>query len=93
MQTWGGATEFKANGFVSSALAGIYLPFTPSPGFIYTLTGSFQVNSGDWLGIGFAGGSPTSANRFADNNGRGWLIAKVNEIQSFIGPRADPGLL
>ena len=85
-QTWGGATEFKANGFVSSALAGIYLPFTPSPGFIYTLTGSFQVNSGDWLGIGFAGGSPTSPNRFADNAGRGWLIAKSNEIQSFIGP-------
>lgn len=85
-QTWGGATNFKANGFVSSH-AGIYLPFTPSPGFTYTLTGSFQVNSAsDWLGIGFAGGSPTSTARFADNSGRGWVIAKSNEIQSFIGP-------
>ena len=44
-QTWGGATQFKANGFVSSAFAGIHLPFTPSPGFTDTLTGSFQVNS------------------------------------------------
>ena len=89
-ETWGGATQFKANGFVSSAFAGIYLPFTPSPGFTYTLTGSFQVNSGsDWLGIGFAGGSPTSPNRFADNSGRGWVIAKSNEIQSFIGPATN----
>lgn len=86
-QTWGGATEFKANGFVSSAFAGIYLPFTPSVGFTYTLTGSFRVNSGsDWLGIGFAGGSPTSPNRLSDNVGRGWVLAKSNQIQSFIGP-------
>lgn len=86
-QTWGGAPEFKANGFVSSSFAGIWLPFTPAPGFTYTLTGSFRVNSGsDWLGIGFAGGSPTSPNRFADNSGRAWVIAKSNQIQSFIGP-------
>lgn len=88
-ETWGGATEFKANGFVNSNFAGIWLPFTPSPGFVYTLTGSFQVASGDWLGIGFAGGSPTSVNRFADNDGRGWLIAKSNQIQAFVGPKTS----
>lgn len=86
-QTWGGATQFKANGAVSSAFAGIYLPFTPSVGFTYTLTGSFRVNSGsDWLGIGFAGGSPTSSARLSDNGGRGWVLAKSTQIQSFIGP-------
>jgi hypothetical protein len=89
-ETWGGATEFKANGFVSSAFAGIYLPFAPSPGFTYTLTGSFRVNSGsDWLGIGFAGGSPTSTARLSDNSGRGWVLAKSNQIQSFIGPNGN----
>lgn len=85
-ETWGGSTLFKADGFVNSAFAGIWLPFTPSPGFVYTLTGSFQVASGDWLGISFAGGSPTSPNRFADNDGRGSLIAKINQIQAFVGP-------
>lgn len=88
-ETWGGAAEFKANGFVSSGFAGIWLPFTPSPGFVYTLSGSFQVASGDWLGIGFAGGSPTSPDRFADNDGRGSVIAKPNQIQAFIGPNTS----
>lgn len=90
-ETWGGATPFKADGFVSSGFAGIWLPFTPSPGLVYTLTGSFQVASGDWLGIGFAGGSPTSPNRFADNGGRGWVIAKNGEIQKFVGPNTNGG--
>ena len=92
-QTWGGATEFKANGFVSAVFAGIYLPFTPSPGKIYTLTGSFQVASGsDWLGLGFAGGSPTSVDRLSNNAGRGWLLAKNTDIVSFIGPGDSNGV-
>jgi hypothetical protein len=84
--TWGGATAFKADGAVVATSAGIYLPFAPSAGFVYTLSGTFQVTAGDWLGIGFAGGSPTSTSRLADNLGRGWVIAKDGQYQAFVGP-------
>lgn len=93
-ETWAGNTDYKANGFTSSGFSGIYLPFTPTPGFIYTLTGSFRVGAGsDWLGLGFAGGSPTSTVRLSNNDGRGWLIAKDTTIVSFIGPGDGNGVV
>lgn len=92
-ETWGGATDFKADGFVSFSFGGIYLPFAPVPGYVYTLTGSFQVAAGsDWLGLGFAGGSPTSTDRLSNNQGRGWLLAKNTDIVSFIGPGDGNGV-
>lgn len=93
-ETWGGSTEYKADGFVGGFnFSGIYLPFAPSPGYIYTLAGSFRVTAGsDWLGLGYAGGSPTSPVRLSNNQGRGWLIAKDTSIVSFVGPGDGNGV-
>lgn len=94
-ETWGGATDYKADGFVGGFnFSGIYLPFTPSVGTVYTLTGSFRVTAGsDWLGLGYAGGSPTSPVRLSNNQGRGWLIAKDTILVSFIGPGDGNGVV
>jgi len=90
--TWQGNTGYKADGSIDNITGGIYLPFTATPGFVYTLSVTFFTasGSGDWLGAGFSGGSPTATNRLPDNQGRGWVIVKNDRdvYQRFIGPGA-----
>jgi len=90
--TWQGNTGYKADGSINDITGGIWLPFTATPGFVYTLSATFFTanNSGDWLGAGFSGGSTTATTRFAENSGRGWVIVKNDRdvYQRFIGPGA-----
>jgi len=64
--TWQGDTGFKADGSATGVVGGIYLPFTPSAGAIYTITASFTTASSStgWMGVGFSESSPTSTNPF-----------------------------
>ena len=56
--TWSGTDGvFEANGDVYGN-AGVWLPFAPTTGNIYQLSGSINYSSGDWITLGFAEGNP-----------------------------------
>jgi len=73
------------------------LPFTPLPGYLYTLTASltFFGNPGSWVGLGFAQNNQinVSAGRFADNpiNGYDFMILTESSgnVQYFTGPKGN----
>ena len=86
------------NGIDATTLGDSWLlPFTPEPGFVYTLTGSltFSGNPGNWVGLGFAQTVPTNAilGRFTDvPNGYDWIILteSTGNVQYFAGPNTTP---
>ena len=86
---WAGATAFKDDGSVSGGGGGVYLPFSVETGYEYTLSVSFVRASGTWVAAGFAGGSATSANRLAENQGRGWGLAQSAKVSAFRGPNTQ----
>ena len=82
-------TAFKDDGSVSGGGGGVYLPFSVETGYEYTLSVSFVRASGTWVAAGFAGGSATSANRLAENQGRGWGLAQSAKVSAFRGPNTQ----
>jgi len=82
------------------------LPFTPKPGYVYTLTASltFSGNPGNWVGLGFAQrhshNVPVGYGRFSDSsnggpNGYDWIIlTEANgNVQYFAGPNNGTQLI
>ncbi len=56
--TWSGTNGvFEADGDVSGS-AGVWLPFAPTTGNIYQLSGTIDFVEGDWITLGFAAGNP-----------------------------------
>jgi hypothetical protein len=75
--TWVAYSGYKANGQIATASVnqGAWLPVTPLPGLIYTLSASFTGVGPDgtslsWIAVGFAKQVPTTpetgANRFIE---------------------------
>jgi len=58
--TWSGSTgSFDADGSVDGEGShGVWLPFSPTSGNIYQLSGSIDYASGAWITLGFANGNP-----------------------------------
>ena len=78
------------------------LPFTPLPGYLYTLTASLTFTNypGNWIGLGFAQNDPVNLpvgyGRFADSGDSGptgynWLILTESSgsVAYFTGPVAN----
>lgn len=98
--TWASAA-WRADGAVaadssSAADHSAFLPFAPLPGNIYTLTAtktqpSGGMNSG-WIGVGFTGGSATTASFWA-NDATPWMLwrpqdaSSPNQVSSYLGPQ------
>jgi hypothetical protein len=86
----------QANGIATSTLGNSWLlPFTPEPGYIYTVTATltFFGYPGSWIGIGFAQTIPTNATGSArmddaDVTGYDWLILveSTQNAEYFGGP-------
>jgi hypothetical protein len=56
--TWSGTNGvFEANGDVSGN-GGVWLPFNPTSGNIYQLSGSIDMTGGDWITLGFNSSNP-----------------------------------
>lgn len=91
--------SMEGSGLDNSTLGNSWLlPFTPEPGFVYTLTASAYMTAStgsSWIGAGFAGAIPINASgsaRFADSDIYGydfiiWVQASGN-VQFLQGPGA-----
>src|SRR5580698_10141410 len=86
-----------ANGTVDTHANSVLLPFTPEPGYVYTLTASATlpaVASGKWINWGFAQSNPVNnaTPRFADSPVNGYAFAIGTAVAGsetfFGGPRA-----
>jgi hypothetical protein len=74
---------FQADGdALSSATlnAGVFLPFTPSAGFIYTLSADVNTTAGvlDWISLGFADLNGDNVFNDASVNGYGTMFVRAN---------------
>jgi hypothetical protein len=92
--------DLLANGIDNTPLANSWLlPFTPLPGYVYTLTVSltFTSNPGNWVGLGFAQydsvNEAVGQGRFADGGvvGYDWMILTESSGNAayFTGPKAN----
>lgn len=104
--TWNDALEINntgallANGIDTAPVGDSWLlPFTPLPGYVYTLTVSltFTNNPGNWVGVGFAQYNSVNESvgngRFADGGvvGYDWMILTESSgsVSFFTGPKAN----
>jgi hypothetical protein len=72
---------FQADGDVlPSANAGAFLPFTPSAGFIYTLSADVNTTAGElnWISLGFADLNGDNAFNDASVNSYGTMLVRAN---------------
>ena len=82
----------QANGIPTSNLQDSWvLPFTPEPGYIYTLTATvaFTANPGNWVALGFFQNLTNAADARINGglNGYDWLLVQFSgNVQSFAGP-------
>jgi hypothetical protein len=92
-----GSSTINGSGTLGTNQGEALLPFTPEPGYIYTLTGTLLENSsmGDYVHLGFSQfGTQTSniaTTRFNDNppNGYTWLALENGLITFYIGSGAN----
>ena len=86
-----------ADGTIDGNQGSSLLPFTPQPGFVYTMTASVNVgtNTGSaWLCMGFTEygpvNEPIKLSRFVNNdiNGYAWMEFDVGTTELFQGPGA-----
>jgi hypothetical protein len=74
------------------------LPFTPEPGYIYTLSGSVTFNGfpGNWVALGFFQSltNPADARINGGLNGYDWMLLSENtgNVQYFAGPDGGSGI-
>jgi hypothetical protein len=86
-----------ANGMLGTNEGCSLLPFTPEPGYVYTMTASLSATAamGNWVAMGFAqGDTPTSngtAARFteAPYNGYAWMYVQNSSAVFEQGPRTS----
>lgn len=96
--TWSGSTgSFDADGSVDGEGShGVWLPFSPTSGNIYQLSGSIDYTSGAWITLGFAVGNPN--NHFNTIEAEPYGTALVNtgvlaiDGQGLEGQNANAGL-
>jgi hypothetical protein len=72
---------FQADGDVTGTLnAGVFLPFTPSAGFIYTLSAEVNTTAGElnWISLGFADLNGDNAFNDASVNSYGTMLVRAN---------------
>ena len=97
---WTAAATWNTDGtqaaVTSTGLA--FLPFTPQPGRIYTLSAdieNFDTSGNNWTALGFANGSSVNGQwHTAGNNPVGWFLARGDNTtvnQAFIGPNTGNG--
>lgn len=83
-----------ANGTLGTNAGSALVPFTPEPGYIYTMTGTILVPSaqGDWVSMGFSqsaaqSGTPGTG-RFTDSiNGYAWMYMQLPNAFLEPGPK------
>jgi hypothetical protein len=86
-----------ANGNLGTNEGSALLPFTPEPGYVYTMTASLAASSamGNLVGMGFAQSAAQTNNwgyaRFADSpiNGYTWIYVQNNSVVFEQGPKAN----
>lgn len=96
--TWSGSTgSFDADGSVDGeGNHGVWLPFSPTSGNIYQLSGLIDYTSGSWITLGFAVGNPD--NHFNTIAAEPYATALVNagvlaiDGQGLEGQNANTGL-
>ena len=93
-QFWCAGSIWEANGAKpTDGYYNAYLPFSPRPGNVYTL--SLDVNpdistSNDWLSLGFSQTNAANAGWHTDNSVLGWMLNRENDastsaVQTFQG--------
>ncbi|HEX3628736.1 MAG TPA: hypothetical protein VH280_25275 [Verrucomicrobiae bacterium] len=89
-----------ANGSVGTNAGNMVVPFTPEPGFIYTMTASLTLpgSTPNWLSMGFEQAAYPQANnqangRFTDApfNGYAWMYCESSSKQAVFEPGARTG--
>ncbi|RYD48002.1 MAG: hypothetical protein EOP85_04425, partial [Verrucomicrobiaceae bacterium] len=88
---WGASTAWnRNNGVASKTVSGdahALLPFTPQPGYVYTLSVEIDPTnspaSSDWLAVGFTSGLSTNSALYTQtflfpNIGQSWLLVRAN---------------
>jgi len=97
---WTASTVWGTDGTEAEApLTGLaFLPFTPQPGRIYTLSAdieNFDTTGNNWTALGFANGSLVNGQwHTVGNNPVGWFLARGDNTtvnQAFIGPNTGNG--
>jgi len=104
--TWIAHENWKADGSIAATSSGqdhnAFLAFTPTSGFIYTLSATLpqpsgSSGSGRWAAIGFTNatlGATTASNAFWDgaNAATAWMLYRdSNNIAAFAGPGTAGG--
>lgn len=90
--TWNAATGWRADGTNPSSNTGgqsAFLPFSPSAGFVYTLTATLDQPTGNtWAALGFVDqGIATDAFNAATNNPAPWMLYRTNgNVDALSGP-------
>ena len=89
----------QANGTATSTLQDSWvLPFTPEPGYIYTISASvtFTGFPGNWIALGFFQSltNPADARINGGLNGYDWMLLSENtgNLQYFAGPAGGSGI-
>jgi hypothetical protein len=84
-----------ANGYMGTNAGNAVLPFTPQPGYIYTMAGTLSAAStmGDWVAMGFTSTDTQNGNnpglaRFTDTppTGYTWMYVQNASSVFFAGP-------
>ena len=98
--TWTAAATWNTDGTEAAATTtGLaFLPFTPQPGRIFTLSAdieNFDTTGNNWTALGFANGSLVNGQwHTVGNNPVGWFLARGDNTtvnQAFIGPGTANG--
>jgi len=102
--TWTAATTWNTDGSEAAATTGTglaFLPFTPQPGRIYTLSAdieNFDISGNNWTALGFANGTDVVDQWHTVNSPVGWFLARGDnspppnqDNQAFIGPYTGNG--
>ena len=101
---WTASSAINADGTIAGRTENgsdsAWLPFTPAPGFVYTLTAVMgqdladagAATGGSWMALGFSAGDATGSFFGDPNNTSPWALHRspqdnnANQIVSFTGP-------
>jgi hypothetical protein len=97
--TWTAASSWNTDGTEAtiSAVGLAFLPFTPQPGRIYTLSATIEnldTSGNNWTALGFANGTDVNDQWHTVNSPVDWFLARGDNTtvnQAFIGPGTGGG--
>ena len=102
-ETWTASTDWQANGTTASVAStseddSAFLPFTPLPGKIYTLSATLQQPTGGnstaaWAGIGFAAGNNTGGFATGANNPSPWMYFPRSALIRTVNGPGNTGIV